>query len=110
MMPLAFVKISTSHLTLLMSLCPSFEIALASGTTLRMSKCWSHLNLPLLCFALAILVVLPLWMLLHSGQAVVLGLSSTPLVMPSRLFCCSSTTPFDGPLTMCIGTHQTERT
>src|SRR5258708_6728200 len=107
MMPLAFVKISTSHLTLSMSLCPSFKIALASGTTLRMSKCQSHLNLPLLCFALAILVVLPLWMLLHSGQAVVLGLSSTPLVASSRLFCCSMTRPFDGPMQTRSEKHQT---
>src|SRR5258708_20052425 len=107
MMPLTFVEISTSHLTLSMSLCPSFKIALASGMTLRMSKCQSHPNLPSLCFALAILVVLPLWMLLHSGQAVVLGLSSTPLIMSSRLFCCSMTRPFDGPMQMRSEKHQT---
>src|SRR5260221_9106062 len=106
MMPLTFVEISTSHLTLSMSLCPSFKIALASGMTLRMSKCQSHPNLPSLCFALAILVVLPLWMLLHSGQAVVLGLSSTPLIA-SRAFCCSMTRPFDGPMQTRSKKHQT---
>ena len=46
-------------------------------------------------------------MLLHSGQAVVLGLSSTPLTMSSRLFCCSMTRPFDGPMQMRSEKHQT---
>src|SRR5260221_3886172 len=107
MMPLAFIKISVSHLTLSMSLCPSFKIALASRMTLRMSKCRSHPNLPSLCFTSAILVVLPLWMPLHSGQAVVLGLSSTPLIVSSRLFCCSMTRPFDGPMQTRSEKHQT---
>src|SRR5258708_34863262 len=38
---LTFIEISVSHLTLSMSLCPSFKIALASRMTLRMSKCQS---------------------------------------------------------------------
>src|SRR5258708_2164919 len=107
MMPPAFVEISMSHLTLSMSLCPSFKIALTSGMTLRMSKCQSHPNLPLLYFISVILVVLPLWMQLDSGQAVVLGLASTPPIMSSRPFHCSMTRQFDGPMQMRSEEHQT---
>ncbi len=108
-MPPTFIEISMSHLTLSMSLCPSLKIALASGMTFRMSKCWSHPNSPLVCFISVILVVLPLWMQLDSGQAVVLGLASTPPIMSSRPFHCSMTRPFNGPMQMRSEKHQTWR-
>src|SRR5260370_4945740 len=107
MMPPAFVKISESLLTHLTSLCPLFKIAPASRTTLQMSKCPSHLNLPSPCFASVISVVWPLWMLLHSGPGVALGLSSTPPVMSSGPSCCSTTRPFNGPMQMRSEKHLT---
>src|SRR5260370_42510641 len=107
MMPPTFIKISESLLTCLTSLCPLFKIAPAFRTTLQMSKCPSHLNSPLPCFASVILVVQPLWMLLHSGQGVALGPSSTPPVMSSGPSCCSMTSPFDGPMQIRSKKHLT---
>src|SRR5260370_21153011 len=107
MMPPAFVKISKSLITHLTSLCPLFKIAPASRTTLQMSKCPSHLNLPSPCFTLVILVVWPPWILLHSGQGVALGLSSTPPIMSSGPSCCSMTRPFNGPMQMRSEKHLT---
>src|SRR6266436_1283632 len=72
-----------------------------------MSKWPSHLNLPSPCFGLVILVVQPLWMLLRSGQGVVLGPSSTPLIVSSGPSCCSMTRPFDGPMQMRSEKHLT---
>ena len=95
-----FVEISKSLLTPLTSLCPSFKIAPASRTTLQTSKWPSHLSLPLPCFGSVISVVWPPWMLLHSGQGVAVGPSSTLLVMSSGPSCCSMTRPFDGPMQM----------
>src|SRR5260370_32534088 len=107
MMPPAFIEISESLLTCLTSLCPLFKIAPASRTTPQMSKCPSHLNLPSPCFTSVISVVQPLWMLLHSGQGVALGPSSTPLIVSSGPSCCSMTRPFDGPMQMRSEKHLT---
>ena len=71
-----------------------------------MSKWPSHLNSPSPCFSLVISVVQPPWMLLHSGH-VVLGPSSTPLIMSSGPSCCSMTRPFDGPMQMRSKKHLT---
>src|SRR5260370_17631109 len=46
-------------------------------------------------------------MLLHSGQGVVLGPSSTPLIMSSGPSCCSMTRPFNGPMQMRSEKHLT---
>src|SRR5260370_1148063 len=72
-----------------------------------MSKCPSHLNSPLPCFALVISVVWPLWMLLDSGQGVALGLLSTPPIMSSGPSCCFMTRPFNGPMQMRSEKHLT---
>src|SRR5260370_22251378 len=71
-----------------------------------MSKWPSHLNSPSPCFSLVISVVQPPWMLLHSGH-VVLGPSSTPLIVSSGPSCCSMTRPFDGPMQMRSKKHLT---